>query len=193
MDSVILKRPDHLEPGSIADVSKPRVPVSAEITLEDTAVGGPIEHRAPRLELADAIRRLLRVQLRHAPVVHVLAAAHRVGEMHLPAVAIVDVGERRGDAAFRHHRVRLAEKRLADESDRRAAGRGLDCRPQPRPACADHEHVVVVGLVLRHQRIRMSDHTPMEHKRTYKSEKPTANRLVQAHAMCRRLRQLTHS
>src|ERR1700730_3049383 len=48
-----------------------------------------------------------------------------------------------------------------------------------------------VGFVLRHQKILRSDHTPMEHSRTYRSAKPTPKRLVQAHAMCRRLRQLT--
>ena len=69
-----------------------------------------IEERAPRLELAHAVRRFLGVQLGHPPVVDVLAAAHRVGEVHLPAVAIVDVGERRGDAAFGHDGVRLAEQ-----------------------------------------------------------------------------------
>jgi hypothetical protein len=38
----------------------------------------------------------------------------------------------------------------------------------------------------------MSDHTPIEQRRTYRSLKPTVNRLAQAHTMCFRLRQLTH-
>ena len=94
-----------------------RIPVAAEVPLQDAAVLRPIEHRAPRFELSDAVWSLLGMQLGHAPVVHVLAAAHRVREMHFPVVAVVDIAHRGGNAAFRHHRVRLAEERLADEAD----------------------------------------------------------------------------
>ena len=133
MDAVILQRADHLEAGAVADVGEPRIAVAAEVALEDAAVLGAIEDRAPRLELADAVGRFLRVQLRHAPVVDVLAAAHRVGEVDLPVVAVVDVGQRRGDAAFGHHRVRLAEQRLADQADRDARRRTLRSpRADPR-------------------------------------------------------------
>ena len=110
VDAVVLKRPDHLEARAIADVRQARILVAAEIALEDPAIGGAVEERAPGLELADAVRRFPRVQFGHPPVVDVLPAAHRVGEMDLPAVAVVDVGERRRDAAFRHHGVRLAEE-----------------------------------------------------------------------------------
>ena len=110
VDAVVLQRADHLEAGAIADVSQSRILVTAEIALEDAAVRRAIEQRAPCLELAHAIGRFLGVELGHPPVVQVLAAAHRVGEMHLPAVAVVDIGERRRDAAFGHHRVCLAEK-----------------------------------------------------------------------------------
>ncbi len=120
--------------------------------------------RAPRLELAHAVGRFLGVQLRHAPVVDVLAAAHRVGEMDLPAVAVVDVGERRGDAAFGHHRVRLAEQRLADQADPHARRRRFDRGAQSGAARADDEHVVLVGLV--RQRILQSVKTPIEQRRT---------------------------
>jgi hypothetical protein len=41
--------------------------------------------------------------------------------------------------------------------------------------------------------IRRSDHTPMEQSRTYKSEKPTENRLHHAHTIWRRFRQLTQA
>src|SRR5712691_1740055 len=181
VDAVILQRADHLESGAVADVGQPRIPVAAEIPLKDPAVAGPIEHRAPRLELADAIRRFLRVQLRHAPVVHVLAAAHRVGEMDLPVVPIVDVRQGGRDATLGHHGVGFPEERLADEADGDAGSRRLDGRPQPRAAGADDEHVVFVGLVLGHQKILMSDPTPIEQSRTYRSLKPTVNRLVQAH------------
>src|SRR5262249_7742588 len=120
------QRADHLEPGTIADVREARVAVSAEVALEDPAVVRAIEERAPRLELAYAIRRLLRVQFGVSPVVDVLAAAHGVGEMHPPVVAIVDVRECSGDAAFGHDRVGLAEERFADETDLRALRGGLD-------------------------------------------------------------------
>ena len=166
MDPVILQRADHLETGAIADVREPRIPVPAEIALQDAPVLRPIEHRAPGLELTHAIGRLLRVQFRHAPVVHVLAAAHRVGEMHLPVVAIVDVRERRCDAAFGHHGVGLAQERLADQTDGHARGRRLDGRPQAGAAGADDEHVVVVCLVFGHHQILTSDHTPIEQSRT---------------------------
>ena len=141
--AVVLQRADHLEAGAVADVGEARVAVAAEVALEDAAVGGAVEHRAPGLELAHAVGRLLGVQLGHAPVVDVLAAAHGVGEVDLPVVAVVDVGHRRGHAALGHHGVRLAEQRLADEADRDAGAGRLDRRAQPGAAGADDEHVVV--------------------------------------------------
>ena len=143
VDAVVLKRADQFEPGAIADVRETRIAVAAEVALEDPAVLGPIEHRAPGFELAHAIGRFLGVQLRHAPVVDVLAAAHRVGEVHFPAVAVVDVGERRGDAALGHDGVRLAEQRLADQPDLHAGRRGFDGRAQSGAARADDENVVI--------------------------------------------------
>ena len=126
VDAVVLQRADHLQAGAVADVGQARIAVAAEVALQDAAVLGAVEHRAPGLELAHAVGRFLGVQLGHAPVVEVLAAAHRVGEVDLPVVALVDVGQRRGDAALGHHRVRLAEQRLADQADRDAR------RPTPR-------------------------------------------------------------
>jgi hypothetical protein len=128
VDAVILECADHLETGPVPDVREPWIPVPAEVALENAAVGGPIEQRSPRLELAHARGSLLRVQLGHAPIVEVLAAAHRIREMHPPAVAVIDVRHRRGDTPFGHHRVRLAEQRLADDADAGARARGLDCR-----------------------------------------------------------------
>ena len=142
--AVILQRADHLEAGAIADVREPRIAMAAEIPLQDPAVLRAIEDGAPGFELADAIGRFLGVQLRHAPVVHVLAAAHRVGEVDLPAVAVVDVGERRRDAAFGHDGVGLAEERLADQPDLHAGRRRFDRRAQPGAAGADHQNVVFV-------------------------------------------------
>ena len=120
VDPVVLERADHLQPRAVADVREARVLVAAEVALQDPAVARAIEERAPGLELSHALGRLLGVQLRHARVVEVLPAAHRVGEVHSPAVALVDVGERRGDPALGHDGVRLAEERLAHEPHRDA-------------------------------------------------------------------------
>ena len=126
MDAVVLQRADHLQAGAIADVGQARVAVAAEVALQDAAVLGAIEDGAPGLELAHAIGRLLGVQLGHPPVVEVLAAAHGVREVDLPAVAIVDVGHRRRHAPLGHDRVGLAEQRLADQAHRQPG------RPKPR-------------------------------------------------------------
>ena len=166
VDAVILQRPDHLEPGAIADVREARIPVAAEVPLEDSPILRAIEQGAPGFQLPHAIGRFLRVQLRHAPVVHVLAAAHRVGEMDLPVVAIVHVGQCRRDAALRHHGVGLAQQRLAHQPDRHSRGGRFDGRPESRSSRADDQHIMFVCLILRHQRILRSDHTPIEHSRT---------------------------
>ena len=167
VDPVVLQRPDHLEARPVANMSQSRVFMTTEIALEDAAVGRAIEEGAPRLELADAVRRFLGVELGHPPVVYVLAAAHRVGEMHLPAIAVVDIRERRRDAAFRHHGVRLAEKRLAEQPDFDPRRRRFDCGAEPGSARSDDkhvEHIVLVTLVT--QSSLQSVSTPIEHSRT---------------------------
>ena len=164
----ILERPDHLEPGPVPDVGEPRIGVAAEGALEDPPVAGPIEDRPPELELADAVRSLLRVQLGHPRVVHELAADHRVAEVDLPVVALVDMGHCGGDASFGHDRVGLAEERLADQPDRCPAFRGLDRRPQPGPARTDHEDVVGIllgGGAVIHRRIAGSTRIPSARRR----------------------------
>ena len=95
-------------------MSEARIFVAAKISLQNPAVFRAIENRAPRFQFAHAIGRFFRVQFRHAPLIDVLAAAHRVGEMHFPIVAIIDIRERGGDPAFGHHGVRFAEKRFAN-------------------------------------------------------------------------------
>ena len=95
MDAVILERADHLEAGAIADVREARIAVAAEVALQDAAVFGAVEQGAPGFEFAHALGSLFGVQLGHAPVVEVLAAAHRVGEMDAPVIAVVDVGQAR--------------------------------------------------------------------------------------------------
>ena len=191
VNAVVLQRADHFQPGAVADVRQPGVFVAAEVALQDAPVLGTVEQRAPRFELAHALRGFLGMQLRHARVVHVLAAAHGVGEMHLPVVALVHVGQGRGDAALGHHRVGLAEQRFADQADGQPGGRRLDGRPQAGAAGADDQYVVLMRFVVEHYRILKSVHIPMAHRRTYRSENPTHTRLVQAHSMCLRFRQLT--
>ena len=110
MNRVILERPDHLEPGAIAHVREPRIPMPAKVALENATITRTIEYRAPRFELSHPIGGLARMELRHAPVVQVLPAAHRVGKMHAPVVAVIHVGHRRRDAALGHHGVRLAQQ-----------------------------------------------------------------------------------
>ena len=110
MNAVILQRTDHLKTGAIPNVRQPGITMPAEIALQNAPVFRAIEHRTPRFELAHAIRSFLGVQFRHAPIVQILAAAHRVGEMNAPVIAIVDVAHRRGHAAFGHHCMRFAEQ-----------------------------------------------------------------------------------
>jgi hypothetical protein len=147
---VVLERADHLETGAVADMREPRVPMTAEVALEDEAILRPIEERTPFFELEHAIGCLLRVQLRHAPVVQQLAAAHGVAEVDLPVVLLPDVAHRRGDPALGHDRVCFPEERLADERGLHAHRARFDRRAKAGAACADHDDVVVVGLVLRH-------------------------------------------
>ena len=98
------------ESGAVADVGQPGISVSAEVSLKNPAVCGAIEKRAPCLELADAFRRFFGVQFRHAPVVEILTAAHRIGEMDAPVIAIVDIGQCCRDASFGHYGMRFAEQ-----------------------------------------------------------------------------------
>ncbi len=81
-----------------------------------------IKERAPCLEFAHALRRFLGVQFGHAPIVEVLAAAHRIGEMDPPVIAIVDIGQCCRDAAFGHHGMRFAQQRFADHPHLRPGG-----------------------------------------------------------------------
>ena len=122
MHAVILQGADHFQPGAIADVREARIFMAAEISLQNAAIFRAIENRAPGFELAHPLRRFLGVQLRHPPIVDVLPAAHRVGEMDLPVVAVVHVGERGRDAALGHHGVRFAEQGICKPS-----------RPKRRP------------------------------------------------------------
>ena len=125
VDAVILQRADHLEAGAVAHVREARIAMAAEVALQNAAVLGAVEQRAPGFQFAHAIRRFLGVQFGHAPVVQILAAAHGVGEVDAPVIAVVDIAERRGDAAFGHHGVRFAEQRFADHAHFHARARRL--------------------------------------------------------------------
>jgi hypothetical protein len=163
---MILKRPDHFEAGPVTYVRQPRIGMTAKVPLKDPAILRSIEEGAPRFQLADTLRRLARVKLRHPPAIYILAAAHRIREMHLPTVAFVDIGEGGSDPSFGHHRVGFAEKRFADYADRGARGRRRDGRAKSRAARADHQHVVFIGFVLAHQKSLQSVQMPIEHIRT---------------------------
>jgi IS5 family transposase len=134
----------------LSDVRKARITMSAEIALQNAAVLGAIEHRAPGFELLHARRSFFRMQLRHSRMIQILTAAHGIGEMDAPVVAIVHVGQRGGDAALGHDRVGLAEKRLANEADLQPGPGGLDGRAQAGAARPDDEDVVLEGLVFSH-------------------------------------------
>ena len=137
MNTMILERADHLQAGAVADVSEARIFVAAEMSLQDTAVFRPIEDRTPRFQFAHAIRRFFGVKLSHAPLIHVLPAAHRIGEMHLPVVALVHIRERRGDPALGHDGVRFAKQRFADQPDAHARRGSFNRGAQARTAGAD--------------------------------------------------------
>ena len=147
-DDLLLERADELQAGAVADVGQAGVAVAAEVALGDAPVLGAVEERAPALQLVDPVGGLHGVDLRHAPVVQHLAAAHGVAEVDLPVVLGPHVAHGGGHAALGHDRVRLAEQRLADERDPQAALLGLDGGPQPGAAGADDDDVVVVGLVV---------------------------------------------
>src|SRR5262249_54757324 len=87
----ILEGADQFQAGTIANVSESRIAMTAEIALQNSSVRGAIEDGTPRFKFTNAFRRFLCMQFSHSPVVDVLAAAHCVGEMNLPIVAIVDV------------------------------------------------------------------------------------------------------
>ena len=112
MDAVILQSANHFQSGAIADMRQARIFVAAEISLQNAPVFCAIEHCAPGFEFAHAIGRFLGVQFSHAPLIDILAAAHRIGEVDFPIVAIIDVGQRRGNTTFGHDSVSFAEKDL---------------------------------------------------------------------------------
>src|ERR1041384_5232552 len=106
MDGMLLKRANHFQSSAVANVSQARIPMAAEITLQNQTFFGAVEKRAPFLELEHAIGRLLSVNLSHAPIVEQLATAHGVAKMNPPVILGVNIAHRRRDAAFGHHGMR---------------------------------------------------------------------------------------
>src|SRR5438132_12982545 len=110
MHAAVLQRANHLEPGAIADVTETFEGMASKGALQNLAITRSIKKRSPLFEFTHALRRLQGMNLGHAPVVQKLATAHRVAKMGAPVVSRVDIGHRRGDSAFGHHRVRFAEE-----------------------------------------------------------------------------------
>src|SRR5437667_12381658 len=125
MDTVVLKCANHFPSGAIAAMGESRIFVPAKMSLQNPSIFRTIENGAPRFKLADAVRRFLRVQLSHAPLVHILTAAHGIGEVDLPIVALIDISERRRNSALSHHRVRLAQKRFANKPNANTSRRSF--------------------------------------------------------------------
>src|SRR5665647_376501 len=146
----------------LAHVGQSRELMPTEVALTDPSVFGSVEQRAVGLELPDAVRSLLGVQLGHARVVEELAAAHGVAEVDLPVVLGVDVSHGRGDAALGHHRVRLAEQGLADDGRAQAVLPGFDRGPQPGSTGSNDHNVVLVAFELAHPMNLRSEIVPAE-------------------------------
>ena len=107
--AMILQGANHLQTGTVADMGEPWIFVAAKIALQNAPVFCAIENCSPCFQFAHAVRRFFRVQLGHAPLIHILTAPHRVGEMHFPIVALVHIGQGGGDPTFGHHGVRFAK------------------------------------------------------------------------------------
>ena len=93
------------------------------------------------------------------------------------------IRQSRREAAFGHHRVRLAQQRFADDADARSLRERFDRGSQPRAARADNQHIVFVSFVRGSHRSRMSLIAPEATRRMYKSVSPTAIMLTQAQNM----------
>ena len=74
--------------------------------------------------------------------------------MHLPIVAIINIGQRRCDAAFRHYCVRLAEKTFANHAYRHAGCGCFDSCTESRAAGTDDQNVVLESVVVGHGQLR---------------------------------------
>src|SRR5260370_5779298 len=148
MDSMLLKSAYHLQSGAVADMRKSRIPMAAEISLQNSAVAGAIKKCAPGLQLTHARRSFLGMQLRHSPIIQVLTATHGVGKVNAPAVPVVHISHRRGYATLGHDGMCFAEKRFRSDRDLYTGGRGLDGSPQTSPPGSNDQTVLLIRDVL---------------------------------------------
>ena len=161
--------------------------MAAERALEDPTVLGAVEDGAPETPARGPGR---------APPAHG-AAAIRGLLSNLPPtivsrkcvcqrVARVDMSERGGDPALGHHRMGLAQQRLAHEPDGAALVGRLDRRSESRAAGPDDEDVVgfePLGLSASQRRMAGSWNNPSASDRTYTSASVTDRKLAQAQPM----------
>ena len=77
------------------------------------------------------------MDLRHPPIVEQLAAAHGVAEVRAPIVTRIDICHRRGDPAFRHHRMRFSKQGLANDSNAGSISQRFSGGAQSGPARAN--------------------------------------------------------
>ena len=90
------------------------------------------------------------MNLSHPPLVEKLASLHRVAEVYLPCVATVEIRQCGGNTTLGHHRVRLAQQRLANQCRFGALGGRFDRSAQTGPARSDNDDVVFECLVFVH-------------------------------------------
>src|ERR1700740_2891143 len=112
--------------------------------------------------------------------------------MRAPIGGGVAVGHGRGNAAFGHYRVGLAQQRFADHADGSALPQRFDGRAQARAAGTDDQDVMLVGFEAVAQRTLTSRMAPLDTSRTYKSAQPTEIKLAQANSMWRSFKKLSH-
>ncbi len=147
LNATVLQRSNHFEAGAVADVAEAFESMAAEGALQDVAAFGAVEKSAPLFEFTNTIRRFLGMQLRHAPVVQKLSAAHGVAKMSFPTVSGIHIGHGRGDASFGHYGMSFSQKRFADHADGSALRKGFDGGTQSGAAGSDDKNVVLARLV----------------------------------------------
>ena len=165
MDAVVLQRPDHLETGAVADVREARIFVAPEVALENTAVLRPIEQRAPRFQLAHAIRGLrwacssaIRQLFTYWPPRIVSAkCTFQLSRSSTFASAAAMPPSAMTVCALPSNDLQMRPTRLP-------ASRRFDRRAQSRAACADDQDIMFKRL--ERQRILQSVSTPIEQRRT---------------------------
>ncbi len=180
LHAAVLQGADHFQPGAVPYVTQPAEGVTAKGALQDLPVLSTIKERSPLLQFPHTFGSFLGMDLRHAPVVEQLAAAHGVTKVSTPVVCGVHVSHRRGDATFRHNRMRFAEERFAYHAHFRALLQGAERCSQARAAGTDDQHIVLVSFVFSRHKSLKSVIAPLATSRTYRSVRPTVIRLIQA-------------